>query len=295
MCCTGKTHNPSRGCGMKKPDSFYIESSGSTSGSLGLWTWLLDDGEVHHSALLWQVPARQALIFKIIESILAASLIKEDDFFHVHRAKDLLVKASLENSVPRIGIVDHVGKTHYSAWSFAREVFEHGVSRRISKKTAVVMAEAIQKYGAVPIVFTHDRMPLFYNEQIQSDSIDFAYGCTEIDLDVIERVPTWLMESWGAYLSKGQHSGYNHFLIPVLSVIHALDMKWSLHLHSEPHIAAKEFFKQLDYSERPFGMSWITDVTYTVDKESTVKRSDLQGIPGLRILDLDEDRIKETL
>ena len=64
-----------------------------------------------------------------------------------------------------------------------------------------------------------------------------------------------------------------------------------LHMqHQAPsnYDAAKEFFKNVSFVEQPFGLSWLTKVTYTLPDDVLETQDSIFDIPGINILDLAE-------
>jgi hypothetical protein len=281
--------NPSRGCGKKKEDSFYLEGSPpSGSGNVWAWTWCLGDGIENIAPLIF--PPRQVTFVNPAACITTGDIVlADDDFKAAEWQYDLYARMCL--AMKTIGIGDHVGKNHYSCTSFAKETNEYGISRRINKDTALVYAALIAKVGALPMLFTHSRVPVFTDINQRQQAIDIALNMWPgFKSDQMHMEATWQMTDWGMYNSprRKQYNGNHSFMVPILNIVSALDNDWSLHKQDPVWQEAKEFYETLIYQEQPFGLSWVLQVTHTLPKDGQVDKS-LLDVPGLRFLDLGQE------
>ena len=261
--------NPERGCGTKKGDSCYGEGPGSREGgTLRPWTWLLGDG--HTDFIAVKVPARIMIEINPAATIITRGIersphpvLQEIDAYH-----DMLERTK------RVGMADHVGADNYSPYSFVREVRLYGPSRRFPKSLAKVVAQKIWDNGPIPIMFTHNRMPVFDDHRHLERAVDILDACEgiDIDLDALRWAPTWEDPGWSQYTNTRSNGG-DHILIPILRVIDAVENKWPLYQDSEAYSVAKNFFESVRFTEQAFGLAWLGKVTYTMPSEGELDES----------------------
>ncbi len=284
--------NPTRGCGTMSDDSFYLKGDGfSSNGDLWLLTWVLGDG--FDEVMLFDLPSRGVTAINPAATIATRELIPVRPQFRstsetiMARYKDMLTRTR------KIGVGDHVGSDNYSAYSFAKELKEHGPSRKISRDTADVFAKLIMEQGPVPIMFTHSRIPLFRSLYEQEKALEYVQSTLseEINWGNKNENATWLHDNWGQYAVKGQYTGSDHYLIPVLSMLGEIDRNWRRHMHTEAWHDVRDWAKSLDYVEQPFCLSWLTGVTYTLPATDKEQAAEIVGrdMPGVDILDLDAE------
>ena len=109
-----------------------------------------------------------------------------------------------------------------------------------------------------------------------------------VDWDGKNYQPTWLHADWGQYASENQYRGIDHFLLPILSCMDAIQSKRRGKADEPVWGAFKEFMAEVDVREQLYACSWITTVTYTMPKEGQ-KKSHLDtavSIPAINLLDL---------
>jgi len=291
--------NPLRGCGSKKPNSFYAEGGAfSESGTLYPWTWLLGDGLEQN--IFMSLPPRQIQLLNPILTILFQNYMPANgpgvpipphqDWEYEH----------LQQATTTPGVGDHVGSQHYTAMGFAAETEQLGASRRISSKVAKALAMAINQFGPMPAMFTHKDIPSFRNENELRIALNHVGACMDKELGDLFRQPTWKHDNWGMYGNRGQWIGYQHFMIPVLIFLEFLKTKWDEFKDDLVWIEAKEYFRGLRYVEQTFGMSWLCQVAYTMpeggdEPEENVLKI-LEDTPGISVIDLNEiDELDEIL
>lgn len=285
--------NPTRGCGTKKPNSFYIEGEMSAGGGLHALTWLFGDGVENFIPL--NIPPRQIQFANIPATIARGSLVLNEGKYQPSDWERDIYKHLASSAVPPIGIVDHVGKNNYSAYSFATEVGLYGPSRKITPQMATIVGELIHKTGPLPIMFTHDRVPTFTTSKEVDDAIQMALGCFLFDYKNLAYNPVWEYGSWGMYAIKNQWTGAHnprHFMHVLLPVIDQIDKHWKDRKDNEAYQAAKTFFAGTRMIEQPFALSWLTKVTYTLPEDGIIPdkvQQILQSIPNVNILDLQEE------
>lgn len=294
----GIDRDPKRGCGMKASNAFYLESD--LPGPLGrMWAFTMINGGLYQHIPLLTVPPRAVEAVNVAATIMLTEKISLSPPFKPVGAYERNLYPQILNSTRDVGIVDHVGKDAYSAWSFAEEINKFGPSRRTTEQMAKVVGELIQSYGPVPIMFTHSRIPVLRNE---ADILEFirllkplvtAKENQEALPDNWFEVPTtpvWQDPTWGQYVrERNQHAGTNHigtFLLSTVDIIERnfdaerqKDLNWQL---------MASFLRDLRYYEQMFGLSWVTRVTYTLPKDGKAEAEHKvkETIPGVDILDL---------
>lgn len=293
----------SRGCGEKTYDSAYVEGPDEGAGGmLRRWAWVLGNG--YRDIITLKIPARIVVICNPAATIAAREFINTlDPVFHkipfLEPSYD--VRAAyrrIAQKTKTVGVADHVGKDNYSAYSFASEVVRMGPSRKVPPQLASELAQIIWDSGPIPMLFTHDRMPVFNNPAQLEEAVDLAANCLEdlipIDPDAMEWVPTWEMEGWSQYATTPD-DGYDHVLVPILRVLGTIEKDWSDVKDDKRYQLARSFFSNIRMVEQPFGLSWMGKVTYTADQEGNysdqAKRSmHIYGGSIINWLDLDEEQ-----
>ena len=292
------TNNPSRGCGTMKEDSYYLKGfmDSDGHGQLWPWTWVLGDG--YDEVILIEFPARQVTVINPAAIMTTKELITAAPRYRP--SSDTLKEryADMKTRTRGVGIGDHVGATHYSAHSFAKETKELGPSRKISRDTAIQYNEMMAKYGPLPIMFTHKRVPLFRSIYEQEKALDHVQDTSSEEINWGEKNhnATWLDDKWGQYAEKRQTTGQDHYMVQVLGMIGQLDTNWRAHSHTDAWHEARAFAKSLNYVEQPIGLSWLTGVTYTLPSEGKAQAAEKAqlAMPGVDILDLDAEESEVT-
>lgn len=263
--------NPTRGCGTLKQGGFYASGEGSPNGILRMWTWLL--GSMYMGAdaknLMWEIPPRAMQVINLQASL--HTLIPCPHF-------DVEIP---ENSpaifLPKIALVDHVGSNHYTPWQFAQEVLVHGPSRRISEQ----VARQIAGHTPLPIVFTHDWMPLADKGSVAALSI-WANDGSAAFWEGKRYEPTWEHEGYGLTI-RHEYDGSDHWMIPIMQAIHETAGGKVAPLHK---IMEHPLAENVLTSEQPLGVSWVNQVRYVTTGDESQKQLDnlcLSGIEPVRI------------
>jgi hypothetical protein len=143
-------------------------------------------------------------------------------------------------------------------------------------------------------MFTHSRVQVFRDEAERDEAIQWAKDLVEPIMSYNYLEATWHNPNWGMYTGgdNDQFQGINHYMIPIFWVIDELETNWREKKKEEGWIEGKEFFDSLRYAEQPFGLSWFTQMTYTLPEDGVVP-DDIYQIPNIHILDLDalEDEV----
>jgi hypothetical protein len=285
----------SRGCGSRQEDAYYLESDQpGEGGSIWAWVWLLGDPE---NLPLLDVPARLILPRNIGATIMLAEHIDLSPKFFPDDSERALYN-QICASTRDVGLVDHVGKSFYTAYSFAEEVNRMGPSRRTTKETALMVRQMIALYGPIPILFTHSRVPVFHDDAHIEEFIALISACFLEEDDVpdwstVARRPLWLDPDWGLYKKHlDQHNGHNHIGRYILEAVDIVEGGLSAERAERPEwIAVAEFVRDLVCAEQMFGLSYLHKVTYTLpaeNKEAAGAKARAE-IPGISIVDLNKE------
>lgn len=289
--------NPKRGCGTKKHDSFYAEADVGQGGHLASWCWLLGDGLVGGDILPMRIPPRGQVIINPAATLTLRDLFVADGPFQPLTSDQAEVYTHYKNRTKHIGVGDHVGSEHYSAFSFAKETAYYGPSRKMAPDMAKIMAHIIYQAGPVPILFSHARVPLFkadVNIEVMQQLIDEAEADyiklpgTGIDWQSKNYEATWLHSDFGMSARLDHYLGKDHFMVAILQALDMVDRQWSEVSHLKSWQALKSKFNKMIFYEQAIGLSWLTRVSYTLPaSDSRYKPEFLQSIKGLHIIDLD--------
>jgi hypothetical protein len=169
---------------------------------------------------------------------------------------------------------------------------------------AKALGIAISAFGPLPMLFTHKEIPAFRNEIEMLAALETVGKCLEtsptIDWNDWYQQPTWAHDNWGMYARRGQWTGLNHFMVPVLAFLDDLRLNWKEHKDDEDWKAAKKFFRGVRFTEQTFGLSWLTKVTYTSPAEGEEPTNEvleiLERVPGINVLDLAQlDELEKVL
>lgn len=280
--------NPGRGCGTKKENAWYLEGSlFSADGPLWAWTWLLGDG-VENLFFLGFPPRGMELINPAATIALREKVLDKPEF-HPFGDREREEYNRMRQATRTLGLGDHVGKQHYTPYSFANEVSHYGPSRRVPEKIAIALNETMRERGAIPIIFTHSEMPIFdtYEKAEEARDIIEALYPDVVNWNDLNYEPTWIHADFGQYAEREQYTGSDHWLTRVLRAMN--DLKNGYLEGSQAALDARSFFATLRYREQALGMSWITGVTYTLPKgdKFTAAAEAAAKAPGVNILDLD--------
>lgn len=283
--------NPPRKCGTKKSNAFYGEGGGfSPTGSLNVWTWLLGDGM--EQTIAFEVPARQIIPIDPVLTVFFQSYMFPTNARIVipPEAEELYDKLLASMKSP--GVADHVGANFYTPWDFAIETRIYGASRRIPKKTAKQLAELISLLGPLPIAFTHSKIPVFPTTAHRQAAVELAIEYAKLDDyflkgDHLYWGPSWTQKDWGMYAREYQMPGDDHFMLPVLRLLDGFENNEEFTEKDHPTLynKVKDTISDLDFVEQTFGLSWLTQISYTLPDEGEPEE-DIFEIPGLNIIDL---------
>lgn len=280
--------NPQRGCGTKKADSTYAEGgSFSSGGALHPFSWILGDGMEHGTNLLIGQAPMGMTWFNPAATLTRGELVWADAEFVPQTDTEAELYEHYKTKTRTVGLLDHVGSSHYTAYEFYDEVTEYGPSRKIPKKFAGMIAKVINKMGPVPIWFTHSDLPLFREDPQQWAVLDAIKGVMSEDPDWLNKnfEPTWLHENWGQYARGNQYQGNDHYLRLVTSYVSAVKGR------DRDTPAWGDLIDAIGKApmvEQVFGASWICKISYTLKDDGTADE-DVLSIPGLNIIDLNED------
>lgn len=280
--------NPERGCGRKVHDAFYIEGGPmSAGGHLYPFTWLLGNGL--SDFIFLNLPPRQMIFINPAATITTQELIRAEDRYMPSTVKEEAFFANMCSRTKRIGLGDHVGKSYYSPHSFAEETQQYGPSRRVTPDMAREMKHIFQEHGPIPFMFTHTDMPIFTTKDEMKEAKAIVSDCISggVEWRAKWNRPVWAHPSWGQYAVENQWTGWNHYLVPILSVMHAIRFRTRDDIYYQ---RARNFFGNIRVGEQPFGMSWMTKVTYTLPKDGKIERDLPEGI---NVVDLDEETVDE--
>ena len=262
--------NPERGCGTKSTDACYGESP--VAGPVGIldpWTWLLGDGFQDFLAL--SLPPRKMIVINPAATLVTRSLERVLEPAFDHMTQELYER--MLTKTRHIGVGDHVGSDNYSCHSFAVETKDFGSSRRMTRQTAKELARIIWNHGPIPLLYSHNRVPVFDDRQHRDKAYRLVNACYEtVDLDAMELswVPTWEEEGWSQYTSGKNKTEKmlpaRNLMEHILYVVSNLDMRWRHHSKIEAYQNARDFFADVRFVEQAFGMSWLGRITLTASE-----------------------------
>lgn len=284
----------SRGCGEMQEGAYYLGADKpGPGGSIWAWIWLF--GDPPNLPMLY-VPPRATLVRNVGATIMLAEHIDLSPRFIPEEDEKALYN-QICASTRDIGVVDHVGKSFYTAFAFAEEVNAQGPSRRTTKETAKLVSELIMRHGPLPILFTHSQMPVFHDDAHIEEFIELISACYFEEEDVpdwesVRRTPLWLDPDWGLYKRDlGQHPGHNHVGRHILEAIDIVMSGLSEERRERPEwLKVEEFVDGLILAEQMFGLSYLHKVIYTLPGGDVAAGAKVQEeIPGLELLDLRED------
>lgn len=249
--------DPARGCGRKR-EGFYLEGAMGVGGSLASWTWLLGthvDGGIN---CLTNIPPRQMEIGNLRASLIAGEFIAGIPLLGVLGGEESLsLYDALGGAMPHAALFDHVGKKHYTPWSFAEETIYLGPSRRVPAITAKNVASLLAD-APVPIVFVY-KMPLVGIEE-RDALMELAAGAVHEYGEKRWTQPTWLQPGFSLYArDPRRENGEEHWLAGLL-YLESLHAEGAL--TGERHEIARRLFDEAPRFQMPFGVSWINRVSH---------------------------------
>ena len=283
----GEYHaNPVRGCGTKKKGGYYLESETSREGELRLWTWILGSGTADGENCFLSIPPRQMTVGNLPASLLLGEYISPEASIWdgVHLAGELTANMKVYNDLKgrcgELSLMDHVGSSFYSPWSFAFEVMKYGPSRRVPPAIAKIVACKLP----VPIVFAHSDMPLFEHLESRDNALTAAKAtASSFNWGDVQFKPTWMDDGWGLFV-KHKNYGNLHYMSLLLEA-----MSLSGEVENEAGmVQLQEIVAEQNCYEQPFGASWVTKVTYCLQDDDDLAVVGLEmGSRGIDVLDLD--------
>lgn len=271
-----------RDCGWPVEGGYYACADFSPFGSLRPWTWCPGSGIQGGKNLLISVPPRQLSIGHLGETLLSEILSPEEGPRFAAQQNDYPALRKF----PSIALFDHVGQ-QYTPYSFAKETQRLGVSRHIPENIAVKLAAARQRMSCIPIVFTHNHIPVTVQAEELLEWAAQITGCNPYMVNWTS-VPPFMDKEWGCTVSS-RYYGENHWLIPVLKAMDAKELKDERDLtRIMPHFIAEETL----LLEGVFGVSWITEIRYIMkadEGEDTAFGQRQRGIKPGRVNKVEEE------
>lgn len=268
-----------RGCGNLVPGGYYLSSvdCAIATGELQLVTFPFGDGLTEVVACGDAVPKRGMLLINPAATFATKSVVRVE-------APPIggELYGSLAKRVLTEGLVDHVGSRHYTAASFAMELFERMPNRRVHQDVARKLADKLP----LPVVFTHSQMPWFRGNDEIEQALDYCRQLINGD-NTWYIGANWLRDGWGVF--EKQDDGRDHFMMPILGIMDRLQREWQ-QLHAIPWWQeVKAFFDGLQYEEQPFAISWFVRAIRIVDDEHQMTQGDADaGILAARAVQPNE-------
>lgn len=284
--------NPPRGCGTKKEGGFYLEGGAvSDTGTLHALTWVLADhyeGAPHNN--LCSIPPRRMLSGNPAATLLDGHFVPygepwSGEIWGDNESLSDLLTTLKRKGVSNVGLFDHVGRSFYSPWSFAKEVGEYGPSRRVPEQ----LAREIVSFLPMPIFFTHSDIPMFRDEAHMLEALDLL---TDIepsfqDYPDLATGPTWLQKDWGLYAK--QYSGHRHMMAWALGHAAAHRMESPDTDQDRSIQELQELLDDTGTSEAVFCASWVTRVTYVLRQDDPAEMVEQMAKAGITSISLDEE------
>jgi hypothetical protein len=241
-----------------------LEAEGAVTGNLRRLTWVLgthvDESEVDlHWANVYTASSKRSMAFINPAATLATGkvVMRKDRQILLSPAQNDIYK-ELAKQVGTIGILDRVGSQHYTPWSFAKEVWDYGPSRKVSKK----FMEMLAPHLPMPVLFCHGTMPI-YGKGSSLSALDAAESLLNIEGDY-RYAPTWTDQSWGMTLYH-ENNGDNHYLLPILCALaQDIDLNSAdlTDQDKERITGARMSLIPAEKTETVFIGSWFTKGTY---------------------------------
>lgn len=252
--------NAARGCGTLVKGGTYAQGRHGKGGTLEDWTWCLGEGVIGGRNLNLSAPARQMGLIRLPETL----------FNRYVSSEPLPFTTDVLGRLPEFALLDHIGASFYTPWSFANEVKRLGPSRRVPE----AMAATIARHLPIPILFTHSWMPVVDGRH-QDALLQWAGGVGSWDVSMTHEHP-----EWGIYASDRNH-GDGHWLVPVLNALHRQCEGYKLVGNLPAELAENTLL-----DEATLGISWINSVIYVSDgteDDATLESMLERGIEPVRI------------
>lgn len=279
----------SRGCGSAVPGGFYLSATRGAGGTLEPWTWILGAGVEGGEQVYLNPPERMHTLFNLPYTLATLE--------HQTEAVEGVTLVSPLDRLKPIALLDHVGKAFYDPYQFADEVERLLPNRRIAPELAAKLVPLCP----IPIVFTHEQIPVVHNTLHRKILLEWALDVIKKSMrftdsglyspDEYYKFPVWTNTKWG--LKAKDADGKDHWLVPVLQAINLVGGVKNIPemIMTYPDAETEDDYmlsSEISWIEQPFGASWITRVTYVCkddDTESTLRNIKNMGIEPVRIVD----------
>lgn len=256
-----------RGCGHLVPGGYYLSSVGCDSrmGSLQAVTFPFGDSLKDIVFCKGVVPSRGMLLIDpaatfTLQSITTPTKLlalqgDEADLYH-----------SLRERVLEVGLIDHVGRRHYTSAEFTSELYDRMPNRRVHPDVARKIAPMLP----LPVIFTHSQIPVFRSSDERGQALSLYQEYAELGDVFIDT--NWMRPEWGLFAHHDD--GRDHFMIPILALLDKLTRDWQQLAHSPWWRKVKEFFDSLQYAEQPFAISWFVQAIRIVNDDHDLTTHD---------------------
>lgn len=240
--------NPERGCGTLKEGGFYARGDLGNDSNLSTWTWTLGDGIMGGNNYAIEATPRQMQLINLPSTLDVGRAVYEPDGLPLTVPGDHALR-----QLPDIAMLDHVGSSFYTPWSFAGEAMAEGPSRKIPPQIAKIIAP----YTPMPILFTHSWMPM-----VDPSRLDELIEWTELDPDFSYFGRTPDIPGWG--LGAQDDHGIDHWFTTILVMMHSVKGK----VTELSRVMPTPLCEDVLTVEQVFGLSWITRVIYIAPEEA---------------------------
>lgn len=273
--------NPARGCGRLKRGGYYLRGLSGVGGHLSLITWVLGNGIAGNGHPHIEITARKPKEFNPPATLLFREMCTEKPLGMT--PDDECEYGDLLARTRALGIADHVGSEHYTAYQFAKELREHGLSRRVHPDFAFLVNKHVRTKGCVPIFATHSQIPYFRDKVKLRGAYELAcdYFPEARDREVWEH-ETWLKPDWGM-TEKYPDKGWGHIMLPILALV---DAAYSARKSSR-YYDARAIVRKWAYHETFFVATWVNQVAYVLPEDRKVPPQ--VAMAKLAIIDLDNE------
>src|SRR5262249_30986301 len=218
---TDGTNNPRRGCGYLVPGGCYLRGSGfSKDGTLQPLVWVLGTHVLNDKNLLKTIPPRGQYLFDPELSLEREIVLMAEEADVIRR--DLSYTGSQFRQIAACGsrgIIDHVGSSHYTAWSFAQELAHLGPSRKVDPDIARWAAPRLP----MRIFFTHGKVPFFLDPDHREAFMRQVMEWNTEALRSTFYAPTWYDPTWSWRIkyssqdgSRIENYGADHYMVDVM-------------------------------------------------------------------------------
>ena len=262
---------------MSRKGYIYLE----TAAGPDAWTWVLGDGLAKGWNCCVPYPVRNALwgdpaASLTLGELMPADLVKTEHFRGKEYRSLKAIYDLLVASVGTEGLFMRVSAERYSVVRFAEDARKGKLLPASAMSHAVALA--LSHVTPFPVFFSHQRMPLFRDEEQRQDALTFAGRLTALigkTTDV-----TWMRPGWG--MRPGEDRGADHYMRGILRIVDQLDRDWTTVEKRGVWQRARRFFKAVHFAEQVFGATWITQV-YVDELELQPEMAQA----GIRVIDKD--------